>query len=213
MVRAKDILTYAASCVAAALIAACFVTTAGAEQTTTAIHGRAYMFRGLIGMIDWGMDQLAQRIDRVGVAADIEGYSAWRSVATQAIADYRRDPKPITAIGHSIGGDSAVQFAEALEAAHIPVSLLITYDPTRAAPAITANVPATTSKTAPRSSTSISTSSTAFRSNWPPRSDRPPQAAAGRRCHCGSARPVPGASNAPARAGRRRPAPASRRAQ
>ncbi len=140
MVRAKDILTYAAGCVAAALIAACFVTTAGAEQTATAIHGRAYMFRGLIGMIDWGMDQLAQRIDRVGVAADIEGYSAWRSVATQAIADYRRDPKPITVIGHSIGGDSAVEFAEALEGAHVPVSLLITYDPTRAAHAIPANV-------------------------------------------------------------------------
>ncbi len=140
MVRTKDILPYAASCVAAALIAACVVTTAGAEQTATAIHGRAYMFRGLIGMIDWGMDQLAQRIDRAGVAADIEGYSAWRSVATQAIADYRRDPKPITVIGHSIGGDSAVEFAEALEGAHVPVSLLITYDPTRAAHPIPANV-------------------------------------------------------------------------
>ncbi|MGB7254066.1 MAG: hypothetical protein WBC94_10705, partial [Xanthobacteraceae bacterium] len=140
MVRAKDILTYAAGCVAAALIAACFVTAAGAEQTATTLHGRAYMFRGLIGMIDWGMDQLAQRIDRAGVAADIEGYSAWRSVATQAIADYRRDPKPITVIGHSIGGDSAVQFAEALEGAHVPVSLLITYDPTRAAHPIPANV-------------------------------------------------------------------------
>jgi hypothetical protein len=140
VVRAKDILTPAAGCVAVILIAACFVTTARAEQTATAVHGRAYMFRGLIGMIDWGMDQLAQRIDHTGVAADIEGYSAWRSVADQAITDYRRDPKPITVIGHSIGGDSAVQFAEALGAAHIPVSLLITYDPTRAAHPIPANV-------------------------------------------------------------------------
>ena len=98
------------------------------------------MFRGLIGMIDWGMDQLAGRIDRVGVAADIEAYSSWRSQASQAIADYHRDPKPITAIGQSIGGDSAVEFAEALGAAHVPVALLITYDPTRAAHPIPANV-------------------------------------------------------------------------
>ncbi len=63
-----------------------------------------------------------------------------RSVANQAISDYRRDPKPITVIGHSIGGDSAVEFAEALEAAHVPVALLITYDPTRAAHAVPANV-------------------------------------------------------------------------
>jgi hypothetical protein len=145
MGRAK----HTATAVAAFLIAACLVTTGEAAtllgapsggEKVAIVHGRAYMFRGLIGMIDWGMDQLAARIDRSGVAADIDGYSSWRSLANQAIADYRRDPKPITAIGHSIGGDSAVQFAEALDAAHIPVSLLITYDPTRAAHAIPANV-------------------------------------------------------------------------
>ena len=30
---------------------------------------------------------------------------SWRSVADQAISDYRRDPKPIAVVGHSIGGD------------------------------------------------------------------------------------------------------------
>jgi hypothetical protein len=65
---------------------------------------------------------------------------SWRSVADQAISDYHRDPKPIAAIGHSIGGDSAVHFAEALGAAHVPVSLLITYDPTRAGDRVPANV-------------------------------------------------------------------------
>ncbi|HEX3936788.1 MAG TPA: LysM peptidoglycan-binding domain-containing protein [Xanthobacteraceae bacterium] len=130
--------------IAAIVVAGCLATaaccTAQAAGPSGPVHGRAYMFRGLIGMIDWGMDQLAGRIDREGVSADIEGYSSWRSMASQAIADYHRDPKPITAIGHSIGGDSAVEFAEALEAAHVPVALLITYDPTRAAQAIPANV-------------------------------------------------------------------------
>ncbi|MFZ3357919.1 MAG: LysM domain-containing protein [Xanthobacteraceae bacterium] len=111
-----------------------------AGKVTVNGRGRAYLFRGLIGMIDWGMDQLAQRIDNGGVAANINGYSTWRAVASQAISDYRREPEPITVIGHSIGGDSAVQFAEALGAAHIPVSLLITYDPTRMAASVPANV-------------------------------------------------------------------------
>ncbi len=145
MVRAKNIaVIIAAFMIAASVVAtgeaATLLGAAGAGEKVATVHGRAYLFRGLIGMIDWGMDQLAARIDRSGVAADIDGYSSWRSLANQAIADYRRDPKPITAIGHSIGGDSAVQFAEALEAAHIPVSFLITYDPTRAAHAIPANV-------------------------------------------------------------------------
>ncbi len=134
MIQAKHV-------VAALLIAACL---AGTGQAATAAsaepHGRAYLFRGLIGLIDWAMDELAARIDRSGVAADINSHLVWRSVADQAIGDYRRDPKPITVIGHSIGGDAAVEFANTLEAAHVPVALLITYDPTRAAQPIPANV-------------------------------------------------------------------------
>ncbi len=103
-------------------------------------RGRAYLFRGLIGLIDWGMDELAGRITRSGVSANIGSHLMWSSVASQAISDYRRDPKPITVIGHSIGGDSAISFAEALNAAHVPVGLLITYDPTRMAGRVPANV-------------------------------------------------------------------------
>ncbi len=138
MVQAKHI----AAILAAVLIVACLATSGEAQQSTSSEHvrGRAYLFYGLISAIDWGMDELAQRIDRSGVAASTNSQMSWRSVADQAISDYRRDPKPIAAIGHSIGGDSAVHFAEALGAAHVPVSLLITYDPTRAGDSVPANV-------------------------------------------------------------------------
>src|SRR5271170_6790995 len=145
MIRARHIST-----LLAALLMACLATSGqaappleppgAAEKVAVNIRGRAYLFRGLIGMIDWGMDELAQRISRAGVAANIGSHLNWSSVANQAIADYRRDPKPITAIGHSIGGDAAVEFAEALNAAHIPVSLLITYDPTRLSHKVPSNV-------------------------------------------------------------------------
>jgi len=64
----------------------------------------------------------------------------WRGLADQAISDYRRDPEPITIIGHSLGGDAAVKFAERLDAVDVPVSLLITYDPTRFAHNVPPNV-------------------------------------------------------------------------
>jgi hypothetical protein len=121
------------------LIAACLACSSeGAKAEST--HGRAYLLRGLIGMIDWGMDQLAQRINRSGVTANIDSHLTWSSMANQAINDYKRDPKPIAVIGHSIGGDSAVEFAEALAAAHVPVTLMVTYDPTRMAKRVPANV-------------------------------------------------------------------------
>ena len=119
----------------AIVFAACLVSTTQAQPSTSGEHvrGRAYLFYGLIPAIDWGMDELAQRINRSGIAAGNYSHASWRNVADQAISDYRRDPKPIAVVGHSIGGDSAVQFAQALGAARVPVSLLITYDATRAA--------------------------------------------------------------------------------
>jgi hypothetical protein len=142
MVHSKQMRSALVTALTAVLIAACLVTTSHAQQSTSSdrVRGRAYLFYGLIAAIDWGMDELAQRINRSGVAATTNAHSSWRSVADQAIADYRRDPKPIAAVGHSIGGDSAVQFALALGAAHVPVSLLITYDPNRGAGSIPANV-------------------------------------------------------------------------
>jgi hypothetical protein len=130
--------------IAAFLIAACLaafgatVTTFG--QSAPNPRGHAYLFHGLIGAIDWGVDELAQRVNRTGVSATVESHLSWRSVADQAISDYHRDHAPIAVLGHSIGGDSAVQFAEQLGAAHVPVHLLITYDPTRMADRVPANV-------------------------------------------------------------------------
>jgi thioesterase domain-containing protein len=138
MVQMKHIATI----VAAVSILVGLVAAGDAQQPSAAEHvrGRAYLFYGLIAAIDWGMDELAQRINHSGVLSTTNSHMSWRSVADQAIADYRRDPKPIAVVGHSIGGDSAIQFAEALEAARVPVSLLVTYDPTRAAGTIPANV-------------------------------------------------------------------------
>jgi thioesterase domain-containing protein len=136
MVQRKKTASVLFALAVAIVISACFNTRAEAQ----AVRGRAYLFYGLIPQIDWGMDELAQRINRSGIAAGNYSHASWRSVADQAINDYRREPKPIAVVGHSIGGNSAVQFAQALGAAHVPVSLLITYDPNRGSDSIPANV-------------------------------------------------------------------------
>ena len=136
--------------IAAVLIAVCLASTGEAatrleppgtaQKVTIQPRGRAYLFRGFIGVLDWGMDELAQRINRTGVTATVNPYLVWRGVADQAITDYRGDPEPIAIIGHSLGGDAAVAFAEHLAAVGIPVSLLVTYDPTRFASNVPPNV-------------------------------------------------------------------------
>jgi len=125
---------------AALLVALCLANAVEPACAQSSARGRVYMFRGLIGAIDWGMDELAQRIGRAGIAVSIDSHLTWRGAAAQAISDYRREPAPIAVIGHSIGGDAAVEFAEQLNAAHVPVALLVTYDPTRMADRVPANV-------------------------------------------------------------------------
>ena len=112
-----------------------------AAVKVTAPRGRVYLFRGVAGLIySRGMDELAARIRRTGIAASVDTYLLWRSVVGDVIRDYRRDPQPITLIGHSMGGDSALDIAETLNEAHIPVSLLVTYDPPRIADDVPPNV-------------------------------------------------------------------------
>jgi hypothetical protein len=111
------------------------------SKATLEPHGRAYLFRGVAGLLySRGMDSLAERIQQAGIPASVQTYLLWRPVAEEAIRDYRRDPQPITLIGHSMGGDSAVAFAERLNAEGIPVSLLATFDPTRIADDVPPNV-------------------------------------------------------------------------
>ena len=112
-----------------------------AADKSAAPRGRAYLFRGVAGLIySRGIDKLAARIRHAGIPASVDTYLLWRPVADAAVRDYRRDPQPITLIGHSMGGDAVLDVAEYLNAAHIPVSLLVTYDPSRIADDVPPNV-------------------------------------------------------------------------
>ncbi len=111
----------------------------GAAGTSTAkTRGRAYLFRGFVGMVfSRGTDRLAERIEKAGFLASANEAMMCSSVAKEAILDYRRDPAPIVIIGHSVGGACAVSFATTLNAENIPVGLLFTSDPAR----VTGDVP------------------------------------------------------------------------
>lgn len=104
-------------------------------------RGRAYLFRGVAGLIySRGIDELEARIKQLGIPATIDSYSDWHDDAEAAVRAYRRDPEPIVLIGHSFGGDAVIDFADYLNAANIPVSLLVTYDPSRFTFTVPANV-------------------------------------------------------------------------
>ena len=112
-----------------------------ATQADTEPRGRAYLFRGALGLIfSRGMDRLTERIERAAVPASVHEFTLCSFLVDKAIQAYRRDPAPIILIGHSMGGLCALKFAEMLQAEDIPVSLVVTVDPAQASPNVPLNV-------------------------------------------------------------------------
>ena len=91
------------------------------------MHGRAYVFRGMINFFSTGMNDLAARMRLCGVDATAMHHSAWRSVANEL----QQNPpqEPLVFVGHSLGADAAIDLANTLGEAQIPVDAIVTFDP------------------------------------------------------------------------------------
>jgi pimeloyl-ACP methyl ester carboxylesterase len=112
-----------------------------AEPSPVLPRGRAYLFRGAMGLIfSRGMDRLTEKIERAGLTANVYEFTVCDLVAGAAIETYRQDPAPIILIGHSMGGRCALQFSEKLRDEGIPVSLVVTVDPAHLSPDVPLNV-------------------------------------------------------------------------
>src|SRR5262249_46614525 len=96
-----------------------------------------YLFMGF-GDQAWsgGLYKLASNLRRRGCYTRVESYISWRSVVKDIIRD---SPEQIALIGHSSGGNAAVDVARALEKQNIPVRVLIMLDGSSPSP-IPANV-------------------------------------------------------------------------
>ena len=112
-----------------------------AEPSPMLPRGRAYLFRGAMGLIfSRGMDRLTEKIERAGITANVYEFTVCDLVAGAAIETYKQDPAPIILIGHSMGGRCALQFSEKLRDEGIPVSLVVTVDPAHLSPDVPLNV-------------------------------------------------------------------------
>jgi hypothetical protein len=112
-----------------------------AEPSPIQPQGRAYLFRGALGLIfSRGMDKLAAKIERAGMTANVYEFTICNLITSTAIEDYKRNPFPIILIGHSMGGRCALQFSETLRDEGIPVSLVVTIDPAHLSPDVPSNV-------------------------------------------------------------------------
>jgi hypothetical protein len=114
---------------------------AKAGDPQSAERPRVYLFRGFAGMaFARGVDTLAEMIRHAGLSATVNEAIVCPLIAQEAVRDYRANPAPIVAIGHSVGAACAIAFAEMLNVEKITVSLMVTTDPNRIAGDVPLNV-------------------------------------------------------------------------
>lgn len=116
-----------------------------------------YLMRGIFN-VSVGLDALAAKLARQGLATSVYGHTDAEQVAAQAIRDYRSGrARSIILIGHSLGGGAVLSVADALNTAGVPVALLIALDSTSSGPvppnvrrAVGFYIPASGAQLAPR---------------------------------------------------------------
>lgn len=102
----------------------------------TAGEGRPYVYllRGLMNIFSLGMDDLAAKLQRRGVAAGVYEYGQWESLCQDAAARWRSSKTQIVIVGHSLGADAVIYMSNRLGQMGIPVALVVAFDPVHPVP-------------------------------------------------------------------------------
>ncbi len=95
--------------------------------------GRAhvYVLRGLMNIFSLGMDDLAEKIRRRGVAASVHNHAEAEALVNAIAAKYKAGKHgPVILIGHSLGANAVMLMGQDLDKRGIPVALIVPFDGT-----------------------------------------------------------------------------------
>ena len=89
-----------------------------------------YLLRGAFNIFSLGLDQIAARLEQLGIATTVTNYLDWPNLAREASADYQSGRlATIILVGHSSGAVAVTEMAARLSQLGIPVKLAIGLDP------------------------------------------------------------------------------------
>jgi hypothetical protein len=105
-----------------------------------AAQNRVILLRGYLGLFSNGLDELADELKTKGFDVEVRGHLYWTDVVNDLLRD-RAAGKIGTLIfvGHSQGGNDAIEIATALQVSHVGVDLIVTLAPVYPKP-VPANV-------------------------------------------------------------------------
>ena len=105
-----------------------------------AAENRVILLRGYLGLFSNGLDKLADELKAKGFDVEVRQHLYWTDVVNDLLRDRAAGKiATLTFVGHSQGGNDAIEIATALSVSHVPVDLIVTLAPVYPKP-VPANV-------------------------------------------------------------------------
>ena len=104
---------------------------AAAQPAAANAEAQVYLLRGLFNVFSLGMDELAEKLKKYGFRPTVSTWESGHSITSAIAGQYGNGARPpIFLIGHSLGANTTFQIATDLQGKSIPVTLIVTFDPT-----------------------------------------------------------------------------------
>ena len=95
-----------------------------------AAEPRVLLLRGWLNLFSAGLDRLADELRARGIKAEVRRHLYWTTAVTDILRDRAAgNVGPLILVGHSQGGNDAIEIARALQISHVPVDLVVTLAP------------------------------------------------------------------------------------
>lgn len=103
---------------------------AQAAQTAATSKVHIYLLRGALNIFSLGMDEIAAKLQQMGLHVTVHNHLVWPLLADEAAADYKSGRvRTIIVVGHSAGAGAVTSMTARLGELGVPVKLAITLDP------------------------------------------------------------------------------------
>jgi pimeloyl-ACP methyl ester carboxylesterase len=105
-----------------------------------AAENRVILLRGYLGLFSNGLDELADELKAKGFDVEVRRHLYWTDIVNDILRDRAAGKiSTLTFVGHSQGGNDAIEIATALQVSHVPVDLIVALAPVYPKP-VPANV-------------------------------------------------------------------------
>jgi hypothetical protein len=95
-----------------------------------AAEPRVLLLRGWLSVFSGGLDHLADELKARGINAEVRRHLYWTTAVSEILRDRAAGKTgPLILVGHSQGGNDAIEIARALQTSHVPVDLVVTLAP------------------------------------------------------------------------------------